>query len=92
MSGVVKVDLPPIPDDIVALTAPLLFGTIFNWALFGVLTIQVYIYNLNFSEDKRLIKVLVYSTYALEVFQTALSAANLYHWSVQAPLENNLSL
>ncbi|KAI0252248.1 hypothetical protein BJV78DRAFT_1153815 [Lactifluus subvellereus] len=33
--------LPPIPADISRVTAPLLFGVVFNWCLFGVLLVQL---------------------------------------------------
>jgi uncharacterized membrane protein len=80
MAGNVTTAPPIIPADIAALTAPQLFGTIFNWALYGVLTIQVYIYHLNFPDDKKAMKALVYGAFLLETAQTALSAADLYHW------------
>ncbi|KAF8065018.1 hypothetical protein FPV67DRAFT_1671310 [Lyophyllum atratum] len=73
-------ELPPIPDNITAITAPQIIGTLFNWALYGVLSVQVYVYYLNFPEDKLTSKCLVYGTYIFEMVQTALSAADLYYW------------
>ncbi|KAF8073437.1 hypothetical protein FPV67DRAFT_746656 [Lyophyllum atratum] len=72
--------LPPIPDNIVAITAPQLIGTLFNWALWGVLSVQTYIYYLSFSEDRWLNKCLVYGTYIFECVQTAMTAADLHYW------------
>ncbi|KJA23713.1 hypothetical protein HYPSUDRAFT_39549 [Hypholoma sublateritium FD-334 SS-4] len=73
-------DFPPIPADIAATTAPLLFGTLFNWALYGVLSIQTYIYYLHFPDDKIGNKILVYTCYIIEVVQTAMTSADLYFW------------
>ncbi|KAF8073446.1 hypothetical protein FPV67DRAFT_747244 [Lyophyllum atratum] len=72
--------LPPIPDNIETITAPQVLGTLFNWALYGVLSVQVYIYYLNFPDDKLSIKCLVYGTYIFEVAQTCLTAADAYYW------------
>lgn len=37
---------------------PRLVGLIFNWGLLGVLTTQLYVYYLNFPQDRRVIKLL----------------------------------
>ncbi|KAF9465214.1 hypothetical protein BDZ94DRAFT_416157 [Collybia nuda] len=73
-------NLPLIPDNITAITAPQIIGTLFNWCLFGILSVQVYIYYLNFPDDKLSVKCLVYGTYLFEAVQTSLSAADLYFW------------
>lgn len=72
--------LPPIPPDIIGITAPQLIGSLFNWALWGVLSVQVYVYYLNFPDDKKWNKVLVYGTYLFEVAQTSMNGADLYFW------------
>ncbi|KAF8498150.1 hypothetical protein F5888DRAFT_224818 [Russula emetica] len=72
--------LPPIPPHIVRITAPLLLGDLWNWGLFGVLVVQTYVYSYNFSEDNRLLKILVYTVFVLETVQTALTGADLYYW------------
>ncbi|KAF8309125.1 hypothetical protein DL93DRAFT_2046483, partial [Clavulina sp. PMI_390] len=40
----------------------------FNWTLFGILCLQVYIYTLRFSKDLTYIKTLVYTVFALDLF------------------------
>ncbi|KAI0252240.1 hypothetical protein BJV78DRAFT_1360982 [Lactifluus subvellereus] len=50
--------LPPIPPDIARIAAPLLFGGIWNWCLYGVLVVQLYVYGYNFPEDKTFLKLL----------------------------------
>ncbi|PPQ96541.1 hypothetical protein CVT26_006390 [Gymnopilus dilepis] len=72
--------LPPIPADIAATTAPQLIGTLINWFLFGVLSVQVYIYYLNFSDDSIRNKLLVYGAYIVEVVQTAMTGGDIYFW------------
>lgn len=71
---------PQIPDNIAQITAPQILGTLFNWGLYGVLSIQVYIYYLNFPDDKLSTKCLVYGTYLFEVAQTCITAANVFFW------------
>ncbi|KAJ6543105.1 hypothetical protein B0H19DRAFT_1077119 [Mycena capillaripes] len=48
----------PSRDDIIWLAGPRLIGLIFNWALLGVLTTQVYIYHVNFPKDRRVLKAI----------------------------------
>ncbi|KJA23683.1 hypothetical protein HYPSUDRAFT_215004, partial [Hypholoma sublateritium FD-334 SS-4] len=71
-----------IPPDIVATTSPLLIGTLFNWALYGVLSVQTYVYYINFPDDKLWQKALgqLYGCYIFEIVQTAMTAADLYFW------------
>ncbi|GLB45502.1 hypothetical protein LshimejAT787_2300620 [Lyophyllum shimeji] len=63
--------LPPIPHSVITTTAPKILGSLFNWALYGVLSVQVYIYYLNFPEDKL-------STKCLDA--TCLTAADVFYW------------
>ncbi|KAH9066219.1 hypothetical protein EDB87DRAFT_1573837 [Lactarius vividus] len=51
-------DSSSIPPDIVRETAPILFGPMINWALYGVLCVQTYVYSYNFPDDRRAIKFL----------------------------------
>ncbi|THH31585.1 hypothetical protein EUX98_g2623 [Antrodiella citrinella] len=71
-------DLPPIPPTIAQLTGPLLLGHLFNWGLFGALTVQVYIYYLSFPNDRRLSKGIVLFTYIIEVLQTVLATRDAF--------------
>ncbi|KAF8273646.1 hypothetical protein EI94DRAFT_1795052 [Lactarius quietus] len=65
--------------DVIRVAAPLLLGPVFNWALYGVLSVQIYVYCYNFPKDKRSIKFLVF---LLETIQTALTGADVYYWFV----------
>ncbi|KAH8984017.1 hypothetical protein EDB92DRAFT_1951079 [Lactarius akahatsu] len=66
----------------VKVAAPLLFGPLFNWALYGVLCVQIYVYSYNFPDDRRSVKFLAYFVFVLETVQTALTGADIYYWFV----------
>ncbi|KAF9482061.1 hypothetical protein BDN70DRAFT_892846 [Pholiota conissans] len=51
---------------------PVLFLLSINWALFGALTIHVYLYYRAFSNDRRILKAMVCLVYLLETTQIAL--------------------
>ncbi|KAH9952896.1 hypothetical protein BC827DRAFT_208378 [Russula dissimulans] len=74
--------LPPIPPYpvIERIAWPLLFAGLVNWSLFGVLTVQCYIYTYNFPKDRRFLKTLVYSIFTIEVLQTVANGADLFYW------------
>ncbi|KAJ4485375.1 hypothetical protein J3R30DRAFT_1349417 [Lentinula aciculospora] len=82
----VRVITPPPTDvsreDIIWLAGPRLIGILFNWALLGVLTTQVYIYYLNFPKDSRWNKVLVYTVYLLDWAQTCSATYDAFNWFV----------
>ncbi|KAH9000697.1 hypothetical protein EDB86DRAFT_2801948, partial [Lactarius hatsudake] len=60
-----------------------LFGPVFNWLLYGVLCVQIYVYSYNFPMDRRSIKFLaVYFVFLLDTIQTALTGADIYYWFV----------
>ncbi|KAH9019677.1 hypothetical protein EDB85DRAFT_1872985, partial [Lactarius pseudohatsudake] len=60
-----------------------LFGPLCNWALYGVLCVQIYVYSYNFRMDRRSLKFLaVYFVFLVETIQTALSGADMYYWFV----------
>ncbi|GJE96365.1 hypothetical protein PsYK624_125600 [Phanerochaete sordida] len=65
-------------DDVLNLAGPLLLGHLFNICCYGVLSSQVYLYYLAFPRDRRLVKSVVYSLYALETLQTALLILSAY--------------
>ncbi|KAI9435799.1 hypothetical protein H4582DRAFT_2079434 [Lactarius indigo] len=73
---------PPIPPHIEEFAAPMLLGALWNWTLYGVLVVQIYVYSYNFPEDRILLKSLVYSLFVVETLQTALTGADLYYWFV----------
>lgn len=70
---------------------PQLLGYFLNWALFGVLNTQVYLYYLYFPGDRRSLKAFVYGIYIYECVQTGLSTAGafdqqVYHYGEVARL------
>ncbi|KAF8902562.1 hypothetical protein CPB84DRAFT_1846214 [Gymnopilus junonius] len=71
--------LPPIPPDIGRVAGPLLLGFLFNWALFGVLSMQVYMYYLAFPNDPEHSKYLVVGVYLFEATQTFLLTQTAFH-------------
>ncbi|KAH9077829.1 hypothetical protein EDB83DRAFT_2514545 [Lactarius deliciosus] len=70
--------------EVIKLASPLLFGTIFNWVLYGVLFVQIYVYSYNFPKDGRSLKFLGLSLTLLggSTTQTALTGADVYYWFV----------
>ncbi|KDR82133.1 hypothetical protein GALMADRAFT_44609, partial [Galerina marginata CBS 339.88] len=55
-----------------------LIGYILNWGLFGVLSMQVYVYYLAFPNDRAAYKSLVYGAYLLEAAQTFLFTSSAF--------------
>ncbi|KAI0258730.1 hypothetical protein BC834DRAFT_693386 [Gloeopeniophorella convolvens] len=47
-----------VPPEIAEIAAPLLLGALWNWALYGIEVVQVYVYSYNFPQDKRSIELL----------------------------------
>ncbi|KAI8980782.1 hypothetical protein BD414DRAFT_493265 [Trametes punicea] len=68
-----------LPADIAPLATPLLLGYLLNWGLYGVLSVQVYLYHLAFPRDGRIAKTLVYSIYAIETAQTIIIAHDAFN-------------
>ncbi|KAH9032053.1 hypothetical protein EDB85DRAFT_1957525 [Lactarius pseudohatsudake] len=81
-SEISRAESPPTSPDIKRLASPLLFGPLFNWALYGVLCVQIYVYSYNFPKDRRPVKYLAYFIFLLESAQTALTGADAYFWFV----------
>ncbi|KAF8996024.1 hypothetical protein BDQ17DRAFT_1429994 [Cyathus striatus] len=65
-------------DQATAIAIPLLLGYLINWALFGALAVQVYIYHISYPKDSLLVKLLVHGLFVLETIQTAVVAADLF--------------
>jgi len=79
MSDTVTPTAPPRVKDV---ASGLFFGGLWNWALFGVLVVQFYVYCYNFPRDKWQIKFLVFTVFFLETLQTILNGADMYYWFV----------
>ncbi|KAF5319609.1 hypothetical protein D9619_008565 [Psilocybe cf. subviscida] len=50
----------------------------FNWALFGTLSVQVYLYSMSFPNDVTLLKCLVFGIYLFEMTQTLLVTRDMF--------------
>jgi len=61
------------------IAGPLLVGHLLNWALFGVLSMQVYVYYLAFPNDPAHNKALTYGVYLFEAVQTFLLTQSAFH-------------
>ncbi|KAF9463144.1 hypothetical protein BDZ94DRAFT_1236373 [Collybia nuda] len=68
----------PIDLQYMEIILPYLIGYMLNWVLFGVLSVQVYLYYLAFPHDKRLSKSLVLGVYTLETTQTVLLSRDAF--------------
>ncbi|KAI0260407.1 hypothetical protein BC834DRAFT_973420 [Gloeopeniophorella convolvens] len=51
-----------------------------NWFMYGILLVQVYLYNYYFPCDRRGIKTLVYAIFVVETVQTTLGMADVFYW------------
>ncbi|KAK7040153.1 hypothetical protein VNI00_009959 [Paramarasmius palmivorus] len=71
--------IPALPEP-ESITASLLLGALFNWALLGVLGCQTYLYNIYFPNDKAAFKYLIYGVFLFETIQSALVAHDTYVW------------
>ncbi|KAF9527144.1 hypothetical protein CPB83DRAFT_793914 [Crepidotus variabilis] len=60
-------------------TGPLLIGHMLNWGLFGVLSVQTYIYHLAFPNDPIRSQLLSYGVYLLEATQTVMLTQAAFH-------------
>ncbi|KAF7289914.1 hypothetical protein MIND_01366300 [Mycena indigotica] len=72
--------LPPIPPNIGQIAGPQLIGSLLNFYLFGVLSVQIYVYRISFDKDKLSIKLMVYTVFLLMLVSTCLNAADAYYW------------
>lgn len=64
---------------VVQLTLPMFIGTVLNWALFGTLIVQTWIYFLAFPQDPRLSKLLVMTVFVLELVETLSNTRDMVH-------------
>ncbi|KAJ7910613.1 hypothetical protein B0H13DRAFT_599752 [Mycena leptocephala] len=72
--------LPPIPPNIGSIAASQLIGSLLNFYLFGVLSVQIYVYRICFPKDKASIKYMVYLIFFFMALSTCLNAADAYFW------------
>ncbi|KAJ6449422.1 hypothetical protein C8R47DRAFT_1230653 [Mycena vitilis] len=72
--------LPPIPSNIGQIAASQLIGSLLNFYLFGILSVQILIYRICFPQDKASIKYMVYLIFLFMAVSTCLNAADVYFW------------
>ncbi|KDR77234.1 hypothetical protein GALMADRAFT_139245 [Galerina marginata CBS 339.88] len=72
-------ELPPIPADIGRIAGPLLIGHLLNWALFGILCMQTYLYYLAFGNDPLRSRLIVFGVFLFEAVQTFLLTQSAFH-------------
>ncbi|KAJ6571313.1 hypothetical protein B0H19DRAFT_1129713 [Mycena capillaripes] len=65
--------------NVAQLTAPLMIGTMLNWALLATLLVQTYIYFSVFTQDRTWWKLLVIAIVVLETLETLASARDMFH-------------
>ncbi|KAK0484809.1 hypothetical protein IW261DRAFT_858958 [Armillaria novae-zelandiae] len=72
--------MQPVPAGypIAELSGPYIIGCLLNWGLFGILSVQLYLYYLAFPNDRRFTKILVYGIYVIESVQTMLVAHDAF--------------
>ncbi|KAK7459661.1 hypothetical protein VKT23_009643 [Stygiomarasmius scandens] len=59
-----------------------MLGICLNWGFMGILVVQTYFYHISFPNDSRMIKMLVYGLFVLDILQTVLVTADAFHWFV----------
>ncbi|KAG7091839.1 hypothetical protein E1B28_008243 [Marasmius oreades] len=59
-------------------TSTKILTSLFHWGLFGILTIQIFLYHKSSSQDKLAIRVIFYFIYIMEATQTAWVARKVY--------------
>jgi len=67
------------------LTGPTILGNFVNWGLFGVLSLQVYLYYSAFPKDKGLVKIVAYGLFLVQTVQLGLSSFDAYTYILGGP-------
>ncbi|OBZ73530.1 hypothetical protein A0H81_06410 [Grifola frondosa] len=70
---------PAGPALTIQLTGPLVIGYQFNWALYGVLCVQMYIYSQAGMPDSRVTKGIILWIFTLETLQTITATHDSFH-------------
>ncbi|TFK91950.1 hypothetical protein K466DRAFT_481589 [Polyporus arcularius HHB13444] len=69
---------PPVSPEILLRIGPILIGALLSWMLFGISTVQLYIYHVSFPRDRKAIVWSVYTIFALDVFQSIVVASEAW--------------
>ncbi|KAF9262841.1 hypothetical protein L218DRAFT_928877 [Marasmius fiardii PR-910] len=65
-------------DAATRVAGPLLLGYLLNYGLYGILSVQVYVYYNAFANDRTAIKAIVYGVYIVETMQTIMITWNAF--------------
>ncbi|KAG7088953.1 hypothetical protein E1B28_012898 [Marasmius oreades] len=65
-------------DEAIVVSKTLILTSLFHWGLFGILTVQIFLYHKSFSRDKLAIRVIFYWIYIMEAVQTVWVARKVY--------------
>ncbi|KAJ7867017.1 hypothetical protein B0H14DRAFT_2439893 [Mycena olivaceomarginata] len=68
----------PPAVEVVQVSGPLLIAQLLQWALFGTLTLQLYLYYQAFPKDRLLAKCMMYSVYCIQLVDIVLSAYDAF--------------
>ncbi|KAJ7431544.1 hypothetical protein B0H11DRAFT_2261769 [Mycena galericulata] len=64
---------------VVQVSGPLIIGYLGEWALFGIVTVQLYLYYQAFPNDQRFTKCMVYTVYALQLTETVVAGVDAFN-------------
>ncbi|KAI0716167.1 hypothetical protein C8T65DRAFT_125539 [Cerioporus squamosus] len=70
---------PDVPKATLLLVGPVFLGAMTSWLIFGISIVQLYIYSMNFPNDRKGLQVLVYWVFILDIFLTVVAAAMGWH-------------
>ncbi|KAI0313143.1 hypothetical protein OF83DRAFT_1175947 [Amylostereum chailletii] len=65
----------PVPSETLMQVGPILVGALFSWMLFGISSVQLYIYHISFPRERWTIQASVYIIFALDIFQSVVACA-----------------
>ncbi|KAJ7432136.1 hypothetical protein B0H11DRAFT_2297835 [Mycena galericulata] len=71
-------NIPP-GFEAVQVSGPLIIGYLGEWALFGIVTVQLYLYYQAFPNDRWFTKCLVYTVYALQLTETVVAGVDAFN-------------
>ncbi|KAJ7689329.1 hypothetical protein B0H17DRAFT_1296047 [Mycena rosella] len=75
--------MPPPPagsPNVGQVTSAALFGSLFNFLLFGMLLIQVCVYKVCFPQDRRAVKAVVYAVFLMMLLSVCFNASDAHFW------------
>ncbi|KAF5346046.1 hypothetical protein D9756_010841 [Leucocoprinus leucothites] len=74
-----SVSIPTVPP---LITGPAIIGIVLDWFLYGILTMQYFMYVNNSGKDRSWLRIIVHILFILDSFQTFISMADMFYWFV----------